>query len=410
MIVSTRVKKKTSPIPHKPGQLFLQVICRRQVKRIPLGYRLQDEEWDASLETVRIPAYAPPERIDYLLKVNEGLIQSKKLLAGIIAELEKKQELEAGRIVDCYRQKTRAVQWLDYMDALMRGKEKERARATLRNYRSTFRLFRHFLGDKDIPLRAVDGALLKRFERYLFARKLSANTVSFHFRILRMVWNQAQADGLLERQPSPFRGLCTQIVKTRKRAVDAQTIALLVSLSLSDEGLCLARDLFLFCYYARGMAFVDLAYLTPDNIEGSTLIYTRQKTGKTFRIELLPVMRRLIKKYAFKGQRYLFPVLKSESPPFEEYDHALRLQNKRLEKIGQKVGVHLSTYVARHTWASVAKMKGISEDIISESMGHASVQTTRIYLALLDYGRLDKANKIVLSDTLRSRSVFEGVP
>lgn len=410
MITSVKVKKKQSLVEGKPVALFLQIICQRIVRRIPLRFHIRKEEWDDNLETIRIPEHTVPERIEYLIKVNQTLLQYKQQLAEIIGELQEKGELSAPLILRLFHQRNQQLGWIKYMEKVIREKASDRAEATLRNYRSTLLLFKQFLQGKDIPLKKVDQPLFKRFEQYLLARKLTVNTVSFHCRILRMVWNYALREGLIEKQLSPFYNICTQVVKTRKRAVDEETIKRLEALSPEDEGMDFARDLFLFCYYARGMAFIDLAFLTQENIKGNTLVYIRKKTGQSFRIELLPVMWRLLKKYQKAGQYYLFPVLKRQAASFKEYDHALRLQNKRLKKIGKMIGSHLSTYVARHTWASIAKMKGVADEIISEGMGHTSVKTTRIYIASLDHSRIDKANKIVLFGKKRYRTVYSRVP
>lgn len=410
MSTSVKVKRKRSLVRGKPAPLFFQIICQRVVRRIPTGFRVFEEEWDDTLETVRIPQYTHPERVDYLIKVNEAIIFHRKQLAEIILLLQQRDELSASQIVCCHQQRTQQVEWLKYMASLIRLRENDRSEATLRNYHSTLRLFEQFLEGKDVPLKKVDHSLFKRFEQYLLERHLTPNTISFHFRILRMVWNHALQEGLLDKQISPFYDICTQVVKTSKRAVDEQIVKQLKTLSLPNQGMDFARDLFLFCYYARGMAFVDLAYLTKDNIKGNSLIYIRKKTGQPFRIELLPMMWELLRKYKRPGQHYLFPILKTKAATFKEYDHALRLQNKRLQKIGKRLNTHLSTYVARHTWASVAKLKGITDEIISESMGHTSLKTTRIYIASLDYSRIDKANKIVLLGKKQHQFISRGIP
>lgn len=408
MTTSVKVKKKKSAVPGKRMPLLLQIICKREVKRIVLDYRLAPEEWLAEKETVVIPPGTNKRRADYLLEVQEELENKKSELEKAIVFLEEHGELSATKIIDHYHASFRPVYWLDYMQQLMQEKKNERAQSTFRNYQSTFRIFRQFLGTMRLSVKAFDKEVVKQFEHYLFSRHLTANTISFYCRILRMVWNRAVADGIVENQPSPFRQVCMRVEKTRKRAVGEATIHRLEGLTLESRGLAFARDMFLFCYYARGMTFVDLAYLTEKNIEGNTLIYVRKKTRQVLKIGLLPVMKQLIRKYRVADSPFLFPILKTSHPSFQEYDSALRLQNKRLGKLGKLIGCYLSTYVARHTWASIAKMKGISEDVISESMGHTSVKTTRIYIASLDHSRLDKANRIVILGKANSRSVFDG--
>lgn len=407
MTTSVKVKRKKSVVEGKRMPLYLQIICNRQVKRIVLDYRVADDEWIAEKETVAIPRGISKQRAEYLLEVHQQINRKKQEIEEVVLQLEACGELSAAAIVRRYKALHYPVYWLDYMQQVTEEKKNKCAPATSRNYQSAFRAFRQFLGQTKLPVDAVDKVVLKQFEQYLFARHLSANTVSFYCRILRTIWYRAVADGLVEAQPSPFREICTRVEKTRKRAVDEEAIRRLENLEVENKELALARDMFLFCYYARGMAFIDLAYLTEKNIQGDTLIYVRKKTGQVLKIGLLPVMKRLIEKYRDPEQPFLFPILKNNHSSFHDYESALRLQNKRLGLLGKLIGCYLSTYVARHTWASVAKMKGIADDVISESMGHTSLKTTQIYIASLDHTRLDKANRIVILGKSHYRSVFD---
>ncbi|WP_278624236.1 site-specific integrase [Parabacteroides gordonii] len=260
-----------------------------------------------------------------------------------------------------------------------------------RHYRSTLNSFMHFRREQSLRLDELDPTLLRAYESWLYTAGLCDNTVSFYFCILRAIWNRAVKDGLVE------PNVHTRVEKTRKRAVEEKVIQQLIVLELTlSPDLSLARDLFLFCYYARGMAFVDLAHLKRENLKGDKLVYCQQKTGQQLQVRLLPVMKKLIARYRNISGPYLFPVLKSPNSSYLEYTSALRLQNKRLKKLGKLVDADLSTYVARHTWASIALQKGISEDIISKGMGHTSVKTTRIYIADWDNTQLDRANEIVI--------------
>jgi integrase len=155
--------------------------------------------------------------------------------------------------------------------------------------------------------------------------------------------------------------------------------------------------MFMFSFYARGMAFIDLAYLTKENIQGEYIIYRRHKTGQELSIKLEICLKTIIDRYShYSNGTFLFPVL-SEST--QNYDSALRLHNIHLKKISGFMGLPkpLTSYVARHSWATLAKKKGISTQIISESMGHNSEKTTRIYLSSLDRSVIDDANAKLIS-------------
>lgn len=410
--VSVKIKKRSSVYPAKHMPLYIQIIYRREVSRIPLSWRLSSDEWNEVSEMVRIPPETLPKREAELLALKENLQTIREDMRSVIEELEDADMLSLERLTSFCRERLRSWTITTYMEKLIDGFISKGKMCTARHYRSTLNAFMRFREMNDLKLEMLNESILKAFEVYLSGQKLSGNTISFYFRILRAVWNHAVKNRIVKPSPFLFSDLPLRVEKTRKRAVQEKVIFDLAALSLKkEEGLALARDFFLFCYYARGMTFVDLAFLTSDNIKGDKVVYTRHKTGQELTVQLLPMMKVLIKRYHNPESHYLFPILKSKVPAANEYESAIRLQNKRLNELGKRVGANLSTYVARHTWASVAKQKGISYELISEGMGHTSVKTTRIYIALLDNTRLDKANEIViLGKKNRNEAIYEGVP
>ena len=104
------------------------------------------------------------------------------------------------------------------------------------------------------------------------------------------------------------------------------------------------------------MAFVDVAHLSKDNIKGDYIVYQRHKTGQELNIRLEPCLKNIITRYLNKviDNKYLFPILVGINP---NYESALRLQNKRLKKISELMGLdsELTSYVARHSWATLAR-------------------------------------------------------
>lgn len=395
--VSVKVKRKLSLIKGKPMPLFLQVISHREVKRIVLEWRVSENEWLPETESVIIPPDTDTERFNELLQIRQQLELDLKNINNVVRFLFKKDECSAENIVEGFRFIKRYTFWLEYIQLVIEEKQKAgRSVSTLRNYQSSYNAFSEFLEGKDIPIKDIDEEKIRSFEQYLLEKGISANTIAFYCRNLKSVWNRAVRDHVIEKQPSPFRDVNTGIEKTEKRSLDKKTFSKLENLKVGNKRLELALDIFLFCFYARGLTFVDLAHLTESNIRGKRLVYIRRKTGQILKVELLPIMQAILKKYRKPGRHYLFPVLNNVNASYSDYDSALRLQNKRLQKLGEMIGCHLTTYVARHTWASFAKAKGISEEIISESMGHTSLETTRIYIASLDSSKIDRANRIVV--------------
>ena len=165
-----------------------------------------------------------------------------------------------------------------------------------------------------------------------------------------------------------------------------------------NYSLGLARDLFMFSFYTRGMSFVDMAYLTQENLNNGTLIYRRKKTGQLLFIKWESCMQEIVDRYK-SSSKYLLPIIRDEyANERKQYLNSLSYTNKKLKKIAKITGIssHLSMYVARHSWASIAKKNRIPISIISEGMGHDSESTTQIYLASLDTSAIDRANHLII--------------
>ncbi|RLD83417.1 MAG: hypothetical protein DRJ10_03555 [Bacteroidetes bacterium] len=168
-------------------------------------------------------------------------------------------------------------------------------------------------------------------------------------------------------------------------------------LKLTDESLLLAKDYFMFSFYTQGMNYIDIAYLKVKNLHKDRLQYRRAKTGTNFTIKLIPEAIQIIERYIdkIKPNSFIFPAVQHENKKFAEYKNALRLTNKKLNKIGEltNCSIPLTTYVARHSWATIAKRGGISTSVTSEGMGHETEHITQVYLDSFGSEVLDDANK-----------------
>ena len=275
---------------------------------------------------------------------------------------------------------------------------------TAGSYLCTFNSFFNFRKGKDLNIEEITSDQIKSYQCWLKQRGVVPNTSSFYMRVLRAVYNKAVDKKLLVQQ-NPFAEVYTGIDKTQKRALTIDTLRLLKELNLSDKKkLEYARDLFMLSFYMRGMSFIDMAYLCKEDIKDGIIVYHRKKTGQKLVIGLEPCMKEIIEKYSSltKESDYILPILDSNNPRTLQiqYYNALRYQNiqlKKIEKLMNLPHLHLTSYVSRHTWASIAREKGVALSIISEGMGHTSEKTTRIYLASLNQTIIDEANHKVLS-------------
>lgn len=271
---------------------------------------------------------------------------------------------------------------------------------TAETYASALRSVSRFCGGKDIRFTDIDDTLMLQYEVYLHSCGVTSNTSSFYMRILRATYNRAVEKGFTP-QRYPFRLVYTGVDKTVKRAIPLRCIKLIKELQLDDnKGLAFARDMFLFSFYTRGMSLIDIAFLTSRNLTGGRLTYTRHKTGQQLSVKWERCMQEIVDRYHREGARYLFPIIKQEGTRERaQYKSRSSWICTKLKQIGAMLCLDfpLTMYVARHSWASIARSSHVPISVISESMGHESEQTTQIYLATFDYLEIDKANRRILN-------------
>ncbi len=288
---------------------------------------------------------------------------------------------------------------LSWMQHLITDFERMGHSKTAQSYRNCLRSLTLYFRNSNFEFWQITQGLVTDYQYFLLSRKNCFNTVSFYMRIFRAAYNKAAKAGLTEKQ-NLFSEVYTGVAKTEKRAVKASIIQQLKQLDLQNQGgLAFSRDLFLLSFYFRGMAFVDLANLKKVNIQNDLIRYTRSKTKQDLRVKIEPCAKAILDRYQCLGSPYALPILKTSENSQKIYDSALRLHNKRLLKLSKMIQLEhtLSSYVARHSWATLAKRSGVDLTVISESLGHNSLATTQIYLDSLDQDRIDDANSLVIS-------------
>lgn len=270
---------------------------------------------------------------------------------------------------------------------------------TAETYQSALASFMRFREGKDVLISHIKDNLIVAYENSMKASGLSSNTTSFYMRILRAVYNRAVKQGITK-QKYPFQYVYTGVAKTRKRAVDISIVRRLAEMDLDrNPSAALARDMFLFSFYTRGMSFVDMAYLRKSDLSRGTLTYRRRKTGQNLFIRWEKCMDEIVSSYDNPSSFYLLPIItSSDTDERQQYINMSHKINRSLKSLGKKLGLPtpLTMYVARHTWANAARKKKIPISVISEGMGHTSEMTTRIYLSSLDADIIDRANKKIL--------------
>ena len=272
------------------------------------------------------------------------------------------------------------------------------SKSTLANYRTAVRSFLQFCHHKEILLSNISSLKLQQYDLWLQHKGVCANTRLCYFRSLRSLYNKAVLRRMVK-NAHPFRDLKLGNEKTIKRALRSEDIARLQNMPIeNDEQLSFFRDLFLFSFYAQGMPPIDLVHLKHKDIRHKMICYNRHKTGQSVCVKLERCMQEIISRYHKKNKEYVFPVL-------EHYQYAsfLTCYNRELKRLGAMIcsEIPLSSYVARHSWASIAYANNISLGVISSALGHTNPITTLTYINEIDNELLAKANRKVLKTILR---------
>ncbi|WP_294142070.1 site-specific integrase [uncultured Sanguibacteroides sp.] len=399
-MATVKVKFRASTIPTKEGTVFYQVIHNRVVRQVNPGYKLYPHEWDTANAEIVFPPGIESGRRNYLFSLKSALAEDVRRFKGIITRFERAaRNYTAEEVAERFLVSADSGGFMSFGRELVRQLKQICKMPTAERYTTVLNSFERFLGEKDVPLDEVDSHLMVEYEIFLHANDACPNTSSYYMRGLRAIYNRA-VEKELTIQRSPFKHVYTGIDKTVKRAVPLKIIRQIRKLDLTlFPAMDFARDIFMFSFYTRGMSFVDMAYLKKKDLQNGILSYRRQKTGQLLFIKWERPMQEIIDKYDTGGSPYLLPIIKNMNANERwQYKNAAHLVNSKLKRLGEKLGLAmpLTSYVARHAWASIAKSKNVPLATISEAMGHNSEKTTQIYLASLDTSAVDKANSQIL--------------
>ena len=276
-------------------------------------------------------------------------------------------------------------------------------------YKGSFNSLKVFTNGKlDIPFNEIDIAWLNKYEKWLRSKGNRETTISLLFRTLRSAYNKAIKAKCARKSDYPFDDYKINKfdTSTQKRAI-AKTEIMEIKNCQPTEGkgqyIELSRDIFMFSYLCGGINFTDIANLTVENITNGRLHYVRQKTGKRITIGLCEEAIAILTKYENGINGYLFPILdkavhKTAQQKQNRIHKILIKVNANLKSLANQLGIeaNLTTYVARHSFASVLKKSGTSIAIISEALGHSDLTTTQIYLDSFDNEQIDNAMKNLL--------------
>lgn len=404
-MASIKVKFRPSTVAGHEGSIYYQIIHERKARQLLSPYRIYPDEWNERRATVtsgNMDARKPA-----ITAIRENILHDTERLNRIVRRLESNgAAYSADDIIEEFNRYANEYSFRNFMKNIIDTLRQNARIRTSETYYASQRSFSKFLSsrpsasDGDIMLDRITPELMEAYEAWQRSRGVAPNTISFYTRILRAVYNRAVELGITDDR-MPFRRVYTGVDKTVKRALPIRAIKKIKTLDLTMiPRLDYARDMFLLSFYLRGMSFVDMAYLRKNDLRNGYVTYRRRKTGQQLVIKWTKEMQLILDKYPRNGSGYLLPIIKNGTTNERcSYRNASYNINNSLKKIAEMTGVEipLTLYVARHSWASAAKAKGIPVGVISEGMGHDSEATTRIYLASLDTSVVDRANALILS-------------
>ena len=266
--MSTSIKLKLIPskLKGKTGVICLQLIHNRKVKLIRTRFRLFPDEWDTQKATI-VFANSGVERQNHLQSVQTGLEAELKQLDELIRLLETKNSYTVEELVELYTNSSFNGYFFPFIEYIVKHLKEDNRNKTAIILSTAQRSFSNFLCGEDVLLDKIDNDLIRRYEVRLKNVGLMKNTVSCYMRALRSVYNQAVKRGLTT-QKNPFANIFTRIDKTVKRAVNREVIVRFKNADLSaHKELELARDLFMFSFYMRGISFIDMANLSKSQAQ-----------------------------------------------------------------------------------------------------------------------------------------------
>lgn len=391
---------------YKNGQspLMLRFTHDRNTKLVALGLSVEPHYWNKDAEMLTSDC---PERAILQSKIDSALAVYRKKINRLEAldvpvnfdTLFEPTTRKAGiTIEDGFNAEIERLESLGKINSATKHKY---ALQVLDGYKSV-----------KTALEAIDLDYLKGLELYLRQRGNKDNSIATRFAIFKAIYNKAVKEGKVTVKQNPFTlfQVGSLWAKTRKRAIDKDDIQRLIDLEIADghttEYRRLARDLFLFSYFTAGMNFGDIARLRYKDIVKGRVNYSRHKTQKLLSFQLVPNALQIIEKYSRANhaqEDYIFPILdrsehKTAQQIFNRLHKVLRKVNRELKTLGEQIGLKmpLTTYVARHTYATVLKRSGVSVALISESLGHSDLSTTQIYLDSFENSQIDAAMQHLL--------------
>ncbi len=383
--------------------IVLRITHKRITRYSATGYYAMPGELDSKSKSVT------SNRInkDELKIINRNLLSKYADADKLILDLEKYgdlNKLSPTEVKIKIESKSPKIYFKEYAEKLVKEFKTAHKLGNASVYQQAIDFVDRHANNKKLTFDQINYNFLKHLEtQHLSNPKIkSLNGLSFYLRTIRAIFNRAIAEKMIKRDIYPFDTYSIKDSKTVKRAIPKTDIDKIRDAQFeSGTNIWHAHNYFMFSFYNIGMNFADIAYLKMNNLIDGRISYTRAKTGKHYSIKISEPTKAILDLYTpgKKPDDFIFPIIKRKTPEDQMMDlmNERKTFNKWIKKIAESVGIEskVTSYVARHSWATIAKDLNVPISVISEGLGHEDIKTTQIYLDSFDDDVIDKANELI---------------
>jgi len=405
-LASVKLKLKTTQTLIEGGHpIIIQVLKEKKKAIVSLGIRCSAQEWSSKLNL-------PKNRRLSVICQKKLLEMEELLFEGI------DNGWSAKKIAAIFSGKdTKKLMFLKYYSSI--NFDGKIGVSTNMLDKTKIRKFKGFLNKDDISFDEITFDLLKQYKTFLQDEGLKSATR--YLSLVRQVYNYAIENDDYVPKKNPFKS------SLFKKKITSTTVNRNLTIVQTKELICLspprtkwkvtyktmALDFWKFCFYMRGINFVEMALLTPEDVKTDYFTFTRTKlktrVTTTQKIRIYPEARAIIDKYMDPTQDYVFPLLENgfdkerNIKSYNTYSNKITTINANLRRIGKELGTsfNLTTMSARYTFINLAKEQEVPFLYLQELIGHKTLSTTAVYLDVFPQSKIDEYHRKVIDCVLK---------
>jgi len=377
--------------------LVLQVISDRKVKKISLNQNIRPKDWN---DKANLPRKGSTNYDKITSLIRKKLAEAENIR--LVMQLEQ-QQFSFEEFENNFLGNKQRVSFTEYTKSMIDRLNKSKRLGNAYSYQNALNNITRYSKKQNIQFSEITHSYLSHYQDYHLGKGNSINGFNVYMRAIRAIFNKAIHEGIIPKTCYPFENFSLQNKKTIKRAISKDDILKIINLEVPEAtDLWHARNLFVFSFETIGMSWIDIANLKVKNIVDGRIFYTRAKTKKEYSIKITKRTEEVLNLYISgkQGEDYIFPIIHRSNimEIAKDVRNALKLHNQRLKVLAKMAGIeeNLTSYVARHSWASIANFSGVHIGVIAQGLGHNDIKTTQTYLADFSNNEIDLANQSLL--------------